>query len=241
MPTALQRRLTTLRRAAQQKNHFAVDIMRTRPGKSAGIRALAFWMLALLFTTSAFAQQFDRAAQAQRYRAWQQQFETDFATLQQRRRAGAQITEAQIEQVFAKSVVPESRAVPLLKALAEQSDISAGSGFAVVGAGRIFFDLLRDAVPAGDGGIYPENEATIGAHNLSVWYMHINGGGGDTTERYFSDPKRFEPYRLPPAGRFERRAYPFLLMDDKSGALRLGGVSAEFWNLVSYLHATQFQ
>jgi len=44
---------------------------------------------------------------------------------------------------------------------------------------------------------WSENEARIGGHNLSVWYMHINGGGGDPTRRDFSDPKRFEPYRLP--------------------------------------------
>lgn len=65
--------------------------------------------------------------------------------------------------------------------------------------------------------------------------------GTRTAERYFSDPKRFKPYHLPPPGTLERNAYPFLLMDDRHGALRLGGVSAEFWNLIATLHGTQFQ
>ncbi|TCW77894.1 hypothetical protein C5O80_32420 [Burkholderia sp. SRS-46] len=209
-----------------------------------GLRVLAVaalaWIAVLLSAQTAFADAFDRAAEAQRYRAWLAQFEADFATLQQRRASGTPVTDEALEQIFAKSVVPKSRAVPLLKTVAEHVGASAGAGFAVAGAGRIFFDVLRASVPAGEGGIYPENDPKIAARDLTVWYMHV-GTGGDTAERYFSDPKRFNPYHLPPPGTLERNAYPFLLMDDRHGTLRLGGVGAEFWNLIATLHGTQFQ
>ncbi|WP_063900976.1 hypothetical protein [Burkholderia ubonensis] len=213
-------------------------------GLRQGLRVLAFaalaWIAVLLAAQPAFADAFDRAAEAQRYRAWLAQFEADFATLQQRSASGGPISDDEFERIFAKSVVPKSRAVPLLKTVAEHAGVSAGAGFAVAGAGRIFFDVLRESVPAGEGGIYPETDPKIAARDLTVWYMHI-GTGGETAERYFSDPKRFKPYHLPPPGTLERNAYPFLLMDDRHGALRLGGVSAEFWNLIATLHGTQFQ
>ncbi len=219
--------------------------MRERPRYLRGLRVLAVaalaWIAVLLSAQTACAGgAFDRAAEAQRYRAWLAQFEADFATLQQRRASDTPVTDDEFERIFAKSVVPKSRAVPMLKTVAEHAGVSAGAGFAAAGAGRIFFDVLRESVPAGEGGIYPENDQKIAARDLTVWYMHI-GAGGETAERYFSDPKRFNPYHLPPPGTLERKAYPFLLMDDRHGALRLGGVSAEFWNLIATLHGTQFQ
>lgn len=71
------------------------------------------------------------------------------------------------------------------------------------------------------------------AKDLSVWYLHVDVG--DMTNTYLLSSGAFTPYRLPPAGTFERRAYPFLLMDTRDGALRLGGISAELWGLVAWL------
>ncbi|MGU7770580.1 hypothetical protein ACV229_10415 [Burkholderia sp. MR1-5-21] len=218
--------------------------MRERPRYLQALRVQAVgalaWLAILLSAQPAFAGAFDRAAEAQRYRAWLTQFEADFATLQQRSASGKPVTDDEFEQIFAKSVVPKSRAIPLLKTVAAQTGVSAGAGFAVAGAGALFFDVLRESVPAGEGGIYPETDAKIAARDLSVWYMHI-GAAGETADDYFNDPKRFKPYHLPPPGTLERNAYPFLLMDDRHGALRLGGVSAEFWNLIATFHGTQFQ
>ncbi|MNR04455.1 hypothetical protein D3C85_1204190 [compost metagenome] len=94
--------------------------------------------------------------------------------------------------------------------------------------------VLESAIPAGQGGIYPETEASLKGPDLTVWYMHVDVG--DMTNTYLLSPQNFTPYRLPPAGTLERKAYPFLLMESREGALRLGGVSGELWGLIVHLH-----
>ena len=61
------------------------------------------------------------------------------------------------------------------------------------------------------------------------------------TNTYLESPGNFTPYRLPPAGKLERNAFPFVLMDTRGDTLRLGGVSRELAGLMAYLqHAAAY-
>ncbi len=87
--------------------------------------------------------------------------------------------------------------------------------------------VLDSAIPAGQGGLYPETDAALNVADLTVWYLHVDVG--DMTNTYLLSGEHFTPYRLPPPGKLERNAYPFLLMDTRDDALRLGGISSELW------------
>lgn len=185
------------------------------------------------------AQAFDRHAENQRYRQWLREFQRDLARL----RHAPDPSQADIDALFANTVVPGSRATALMRNLAAASPDSVGGGIPIAGLPRVFLLVLSDAVVAGDGGVYPDGAASTNAEAsqrkdiLRVRYMHVDGGGG--LERHFSDPDHYKPYRLPAPGEYARDAYPFLLFEVRDGKLRLGGVSREFWNLVMFMDAMQ--
>ncbi|MEN4920354.1 hypothetical protein ABE485_16920 [Achromobacter spanius] len=193
----------------------------------------AFLALLALLAAPAGAQDFDRGAENQRYRQWLREFRQDMLRLRDTPDPG----QADLDTLFADTVVPGSRAAALMQQLAAASPDSAGGGIAVAGLQRVFLMALSDAVVAGDGGVYPDTQAPAQKDVLHVRYMHVDGGG--RLERYFSDPDVFKPYRLPAPGVYARDAYPFLLFELRDGKLRLGGVSKEFWNLVKFMDALQ--
>ena len=189
----------------------------------------AILCLGLLFAACASAQGFDRAAELKRYRAWYTVFSEDMDRLAA---ASGPLTEAQFDALFETSVVPGSRAAGFLR---ETFARRTGDGTyrPRYGPRPVFMGVLASGIPAGQGGRYRESDAAFQGKDLSVWYLHVDVG--DMTNTYLLSSGAFTPYRLPPAGTFERRAYPFLLMDTRDGALRLGGVSAELWGLVAWL------
>lgn len=194
-------------------------------------------LLALLIALAcgaASAQGFDRHTENERYRQWLEHFREDL----QRLRLSPDPANADIDSLFAGTVVPDSRATQLVKTLAAAPGDSTGGEIHYVGFQRVFLAALADAVVAGDGGDYPETQAKYQKHDLRVRYMHVDGGG--RLERYFNDPEVFNPYRLPAPGTLERDAYPFLLFEERDGKLRLGGVSKEFWELVKFMDALQY-
>ncbi|WP_286936007.1 hypothetical protein [Achromobacter sp. UBA4530] len=194
-------------------------------------RALAaFLCLACLFAGSAFAHDFDRAAELKRYRAWLTVFTQDMDRLAAAR---GPLNDAQLDAMFDKSVVPGSRAAGFIRqAFTRQS--GDGDYRPQYGPRSVFLGVLASGIPAGQGGTYPESDAAFKGTDLIVWYLHVDVG--DMTNTYLLSSGHFTPYRLPPAGTFERKAYPFLLMESRDGTLRLGGVSAELWGLVAWLH-----
>lgn len=194
-------------------------------------RALAACLcLGCLFTANATAQDFDRAAELKRYRAWFTAFTRD---MDQLATARGPLSDAQLDALFERSVVPGSRAAGFIR---ETFTRRTGDGAyrPQHGPRPVFMGVLASGIPAGQGGIYPESDAAFQGKDLTVWYLHVDVG--DMTNTYLLSSGQFTPYRLPPAGAFERRAYPFLLMESRDGALRLGGVSAELWGLVAWLH-----
>jgi len=198
-------------------------------------RVLRRWLaaclcLGCLLAGSALAQDFDRAAELKRYRSWLQDFGQDLYRLSAAR---GPISDAQLDAMFERTVVPGSRAAGFIRTTFAQRG-SDGAYFPRHGPRPVFMGVLDSGIPAGQGGIYPETEAGLKGAELTVWYLHVDVG--DMTNTYLLSPENFTPYRLPPAGKLERKAYPFLLMESRDGALRLGGVSSELWGLIVYLH-----
>ncbi|MNK19756.1 hypothetical protein D3C87_379850 [compost metagenome] len=198
-----------------------------------------FWLLALagflaLQPGLAGAQAFDRQAENQRYRQWLGDFKQDLLRL----RRSPDPKQADIDALFANTIVPGSRATGLVKELAAAKTGSTSGEIHFAGIQRVFLAALSDAVVAGDGGVYPDTQAAYQKDALRVRYMHVDGGG--RLERHFGNPEVFKPYRLPDPGVFARDAYPFLLFEVRDGKLRLGGVSKEFWDLVKFIDALQY-
>lgn len=204
----------------------------SRRGLASGFFLPFFLPFFLLFALAgnATAQDFNRAAELKRYRAWLHDFTQDLDTLAASRRP---LTDAQLDAMFARTVVPGSRGASFIR----QTFASRGSDgayFPQPGPRALFLGVLESGIPAGQGGLYPETAPTLDAVPLTVWYLHVDVG--DMANTYLLSSKHFTPYRLPPAGKLERNAYPFLLMDTRDGGLRLGGVSSELWGLIVYLH-----
>ncbi|EHK68122.1 hypothetical protein KYC_01869 [Achromobacter arsenitoxydans SY8] len=198
---------------------------------------LLFWLAAAALLApqadAAGERAFDRHAENQRYRQWLDTFRQDLGRLRNIPPPRA----ADLDAHFANSIVPGSRAAKLMKELAAASPGGVSGEIRFAGIQRIFLGVLADSVVAGDGGIFPETQPAFQQTALRVRYMHVDGGG--RAERYFSDPETFKPYRLPEPGVFARDAYPFLLFEERDGKLRLGGVSKEFWDLVTFMDALQ--
>jgi WG containing repeat len=89
--------------------------------------------------------------------------------------------------------------------------------------------LLRQAEPAGFGGIYPESDDHYAHVCAEVWYLRL-----PAVEAAVAAGARipgFSAYSLPRAGAFRRRAYPFVTFTrHKYGdrGIRLAGISREF-------------
>lgn len=197
-------------------------------------RRLAAWLclacLCLLPAGTALAQDFNRAAELVRYRAWLTHFKQDMDRLSASRRP---LSEAELDALFARTVVPGSRGAGFIRQTftLRRSD---GTYAPQMGPHTVLTGVLDSGIPAGQGGRYPETDAALNVADLTVWYLHVDVG--DMTNTYLLSDKHFTPYRLPPPGTLERNAYPFLLMDTQGDALRLGGVSSELWGLIVYLH-----
>ncbi|MCD0495643.1 hypothetical protein LP085_02155 [Achromobacter sp. MY14] len=186
--------------------------------------------LGYLPTATAATQDFNRAAELARYRAWLKDFTQDLDRLSATRRS---LSDAQLDEMFARTVVPGSRAAGFIRqSFARRA--KDGSYISQTGPRRVFLGVLESGIPAGQGGLYPETDPALDVGDLTVWYLHVDVG--DMTNTYLLSPDHFTPYRLPPPGKLERKAYPFLLMQTDQGALRLGGVSSELWGLIVYLH-----
>lgn len=190
--------------------------------------AAVWWMI-----HAPAAQAFDRQAQTQRYLQWVQNFERDMQKLAQVR----QPSDADIERLFATTIVPSSRAVSFVRELAQQEGTSVAGGVRYQGTADIAVALLKDAVVAGDGGLYTDHPPGQAELKLRVLYLHFDGAG--RLERHFSDKELFPNYHLPADGKLERGAYPFLLFDD-GPTLRLGAITPEFWDIVRFLSNSQF-
>lgn len=206
-------------------------------GRLSSWRWLAAWLclacltyLGYLPTATAATQDFNRAAELVRYRAWLKDFTQDLDRLSATRRP---LSDAQLDEMFARTVVPGSRAAGFIRqSFARRA--KDGSYISQTGPRRVFLGVLESGIPAGQGGLYPETDPALDVGDLTVWYLHVDVG--DMTNTYLLSPDHFTPYRLPPPGKLERKAYPFLLMQTDQGALRLGGVSSELWGLIVYLH-----
>ncbi|CAB3867161.1 hypothetical protein [Achromobacter pulmonis] len=186
--------------------------------------------LSLLLAGNAWGQEFDRAAQQLRYRAWLALFKQDMDRLAAIRRP---LSEAELDALFASSVVPGSRGAAFIRQAFTQR-AGGTTYFPRPGPRTVLMAVLDSAIPAGQGGPYPESDPALDVTTLTVWYLHVDVG--DMTNTYLLSGEHFKPYRLPPPGKLERNAYPFVLMDLQDATPRLGGIGAELWGLVAYLH-----
>ncbi|MFY3139782.1 hypothetical protein ACOTFI_24105 [Achromobacter xylosoxidans] len=191
---------------------------------------MGFALLSLMLAGNACAQQFDRVAELARYRAWLTVFKHDLLQLSEARRA---LSGAELDAMFARSVVPGSRGAAFVRQTFTRP-AAEGAFSPFHGPRRVLMAVLDSAIPAGQGGRYPESDPALDGTDLTVWYLHVDVG--DMANTYLLSEEHFKPYRLPPAGTLERDAYPFVLMDTRGATPRLGGISAELWGLIAYLH-----
>lgn len=103
-----------------------------------------------------------------------------------------------------------------------------------VNLGEALLKWIRRAEPVGDGGLYPEPEVEFAGQCARVWYVRLPGLDKLMRSR---PAKAGQPFAmglgLPPAGRLERQAYPFLTFSrGGDGGLQLTGVSREFLQAV---------
>ncbi|MGB3430295.1 hypothetical protein [Achromobacter sp.] len=194
------------------------------------VASLCLGSLGLLPSGNAQAQDFNRAAELVRYRAWLTVFKQDLERLSTSPRP---LSETELDAMFARTVAPGTRGAGFIRQAFTQRG-GEGTYFPKPGPRTVFLAVLDSAIPAGQGGLYPEADAALNVADLTVWYLHVDVG--DMTNTYLLSGEHFTPYRLPPPGKLERNAYPFLLMDTRDRALRLGGVSSELWGLIAYLH-----
>lgn len=195
-------------------------------------RALCCAAVLLWLTCAPAAQAFDRQAQTQRYQQWLTDFERDLRQLA----AVPNPTDADVERIFADTVVPSSRAVAFVRQLAAQPAGTVSGEIAYQGRAHLLLGLLRQSVVAGDGGPYTDAPPGQAPLRLRAWYLHIDGGG--QLERHFNDPDAYKPYRLPPDGTLARGVYPFLVFED-GPRLRLGAMTREYWDVVRFLDGLQ--
>ena len=204
-------------------------------------RIVFAWLGFFFMVCAAPGWAFDRVKEGERYRQWYAQFQKDIEALREHVPSGQPISNAEVERWCANSLVPGSRAIDNVRGWVSGGGgvSAAGGGIVIVGPTRIVISLLESSMPAGQGGWYPEKEGSpFPDKTLRVWYMHIPGTS--ILQTYFDEKSNFDPYRLPPDGVLERKAYPFLLFEDKGGRLRFGGVSQEWFGAVQYLHNIQF-
>ena len=192
--------------------------------------ALCLGGLGLLTASNAWAQEFNRAAELLRYRTWLTAFKQDLDRLSATSRP---LSETELDALFTRTVTPGTRGAGFIRQAFTQRG-GEGGYFPRPGPRAVLMAVLDSAIPAGQGGIYPEADPALNVTDLTVWYLHVDVG--DMANTYLLSGEHFTPYRLPPPGKLERNAYPFLLMDTRDGALRLGGVSSELWGLIAYLH-----
>lgn len=204
-------------------------------------RTLLASVPALLIGSGAHA--YDRVQAGERYRRWCEVLESNLQTLSAHLPLGEKATPEDVAHRCARSVVPGSRAATNLSDWLNLSrrerefGLSGprGSSGPMVAIKR----LLTQSLPAGDGGLFPEPSGSpYPDRTLRVWYVHVEGG--ERLERYFADPDRFNPYRLPPEGTLERKAYPFLLFEERGNQLRLGGFSTEWIGAAEFARSLQF-
>lgn len=194
-----------------------------------------------LILAAAPAHAFDRIAASTQYQQWLLQLKSDINTVYQQVPREQEISKADIARWCADSVVPGSRGE---QNLAEWLNLNRRTP-AHTRSGEIIFSseftvlmkLFEMSIPAGDGGIFPEQaDSPYSDLKLHAIYMHIDGG--ESLERYFKEA--FTPYRLPPEGKVERDAYPFLLVEQSKGKLRFGGVGKEWWGAFQHIYNMQF-
>ncbi len=183
---------------------------------------------------------FDRVAQKKRYGVWLQSLRADLNELRRRVPDGEEVTLEHVAEWCQRSVVPGSRFAQNLAQLVTQARAQSNvPGRRHRGTLDVTLLTFRSAIPAGQGGMFPEpQDSGFSDGTLRVWYMHIHDHGH--LAGYFKDPSHFDPYRLPPDGQLQRKAYPFLLFEDQPDRLRLGGVSAEWHGAVTRIFDIQF-
>lgn len=216
----------------------------SQPAAMALLRVFRVWLLllipviaALAATVPSQAETFDRVEAKERYRNWYNRFETDFAEFEKACKNGP-LEPVRVNEIFVHSVAPDSRMTQFLGNFASQPGLMRGSAGdpGAVSMAYIMVTTLKQALPAGYGGEYRPEKPVPGDADSFVWYIHIHAG--DDMRDTFSNPKNFNPYRLPPYGVLERNVYPFVNFRDKDGKLFLTGISAEtvkvfnaFWQL----------
>lgn len=200
----------------------------------------SFVVVLAAISGAAQAQTFDRVEAKARYYDWYQRFLTDYAAFEKACQAGP-VDAARVNEVFAHSVAPDSRMTQMLADFAARPGMMRGSSGdpGAVSMAFIMVRTLEQALPAGFGGAYHNEKPIAGDADSFVWYMHIHSG--DDLQKYFEDPKAFNPYHLPAYGVLERNAYPFVNFRDKDGKLLLSGLSAEFVNVLNAIWQLQLQ
>ena len=184
---------------------------------------------------------FDADSAAMRYRNWLTQFLYDLARLR-KRVIDVAVPEEQIGVICRSTIMPHSRAVVMVSGWLKDAANKCNTSHRArryTSLDSVVMLLLENSIPAGYGGLFPEEAGNRFPYDrFVVWYMHIVGP--NALQAYFDDKTQFLDYKLPPDGVLKRHAYPFLLFEDAKSTLRLAGVGAEWMGAAIYLHRKQY-
>jgi hypothetical protein len=183
---------------------------------------------------------FDKAGTKVRYEDWYARFEADIRALAKELHTGRKPDQARMNEIFADSLVPDSRMILFLGNLVKKDPDAFGIGRTdppVRGWANVMMFLLRGSVPAGQGGLFKASKMIPSDKGSFVWYLTMPADS--SISEVLKDPKIFTPYHLPPAGVLERHAYPFVIFREEHGKLYLTSISKEFAQVVIALYQMQ--
>jgi len=176
-----------------------------------------------------------------RLQAWQTQFRAAWQGLAAPATdASAQQLVADTEAAMAASLAPSSRAsLALAASRVGQSQwdelVPRGAHIERRQLTDAVIDALLRAVPAGQGGRYPEQSAKL-PQCTRVWYLKLTDIEAAVRAYEGQLPLPWaNNFRVPAAGGFARNAYPFATFTETpDGQLRLAGISRELVEAVAW-------
>ncbi|MEZ5627792.1 MAG: hypothetical protein R3E34_09725 [Rhodocyclaceae bacterium] len=175
----------------------------------------------------------DSAAAKQLFVQWQALWKKDGALILSKEAKNA----PHAVDVLAAMIAPKSRAMGFIGAavLDPEQLLATAEAVDALSAQQLVRELdasLSTATLVEHGGIYPEPAPERARLCAEVWYVRVPAF--DANVGRSGPPTSMTGYRVPKEGDFVRGAYPFILMArDKTGRMRLAGVSKEFIDLAA--------
>jgi hypothetical protein len=166
------------------------------------------------------------------YSTWYESFRSDYVAFRKqcaerfrKDKNKPTISEDEVDTAFQHSIVPKSRMTAYLKWIAENSMIDSPYDPGFYSQGSLMVEVLKEAVPAGEGGEYVNQEGTIIFLSLPKVSPQAN-------------PYKDNP--LPKPGQSARDQYPFVVFKKRGDHLFISSLSSEMGKVIFKLSELQY-